>query len=104
MVGRPFQPGYYLGLCLDDLVLFFFLENTTSCAGLLGSGSKSIFQLQAHLEISDKSLLSILALSDLSLTIVKRDVSSAKSFALDFNSFGKSLMYIRKRSGPRIDP
>ena len=36
--------------------------------------------------------------------MVKRDVSSANSFALDFNSLGKSLMYIRKRSGPSIDP
>ena len=46
----------------------------------------------------------ILVLSFLSLTIVKRDVSSAKSFTLDFKSFGKSLMQIRKRSGPRISP
>ena len=45
-----------------------------------------------------------LALSLLSLTIVKRDVSSAKSFTLDFNSLGKSLMSMRKRSGPNIEP
>ena len=45
-----------------------------------------------------------LALSFSSLTIEKRDVSSAKSFALDFNSSGKSLMYIRNSSGPKIDP
>ena len=31
-------------------------------------------------------------------------MSSGKSFTLDFNSFGKSLMKIRKRSGHRIDP
>ena len=39
-----------------------------------------------------RSLLRILVLSFLSLTIAKREVSSAKSFALDFNSFGQSLM------------
>ena len=46
----------------------------------------------------------MLALSFLYLTTVKRDVPSAKSFRLDFNSFGKSLMKTRKIGGPRIDP
>ena len=36
--------------------------------------------------------------------MVKRDVSSAKSFLLDFISFGKSLMSVRKRSVPKVDP
>ena len=61
-------------------------------AGLLGSGLKSIFQLKADFEINIRSLLRVLTLSFLSLTIVKRDVSSAKSFTFDFNSMDKSLM------------
>ena len=40
----------------------------------------------------------------LSLPIVKRDVSSAKSFTPDFISFDKSLMLMRKGSGHNIDP
>ena len=35
--------------------------------------------------------------------LVKRDVSLASNFTIDFNSFGKSLMQIRKRSGPNIE-
>ena len=40
----------------------------------------------------EKGPLRTSALSCLSLTKVDRDVSPAKSFALDFNSFGKSLI------------
>ena len=58
----------------------------------MGSGLKSILQLKAHFEINEKSLLRALALSFSSLTIVKRDVSPAKSLALDFNSFGRSFI------------
>ena len=72
--------------------IWFFLENKTSYAALLESGLKSIFQLKAHLEINCRSSLRIFALSSLSLTIAKRDVSSANGFALDFNSPGKSLI------------
>ena len=46
--------------------------------------------------------MSILALLFLSLAMIKRDVSLAKSFALDFNSLVKSLIWIRTRRGPRI--
>ena len=84
--------------------VFFFLETNTSWAGLLVSGLISIFQLKTHLEIKDRSLLRTSALSCLSLTIVNRDELSAKSFQLDFNSFGKSLILTRKRSGSRMEP
>ena len=60
-----------LKLMVEWVWVFFFLENSTSWAGLLGSGLKSIFQLLAHLEISNRSLLRVLALSFLSLAIVK---------------------------------
>ena len=79
-------------------------EKSTSWAGVLGSGLNNIFQLEAHLEITNRSLLRILALSFLSLTIVKREAPAAKSFALDLNSFGKSLMQTRKRKWPNIEP
>ena len=72
--------------------VFFFLENNTSEAVLLVSGLISIFQLKAHLEMKDRSKLRTPALSCLSLTILNREVSSAKSFALDFNPFGKLLI------------
>ena len=36
--------------------------------------------------------------------LVKRHVSSASNFTIDFNSFGKSLIQIRKRSGPNNGP
>ena len=70
--------------------IWFFLENKTPCAGLRGSGLKSIFQLKALLEINYRSSLRIFAFSSLSLTIAKTDVSSPNSFALDFTSPGKS--------------
>lgn len=45
---------------------FFFLDNKTSWAGLLGSGLKIIFQRKAQLEIKEGSLLKVLALPVLS--------------------------------------
>ena len=33
----------------------FFLENITSCAGLVESGLKNIFHLKANLEINERS-------------------------------------------------
>ena len=39
----------------------------------------------------------------LSLTMVKRDVTQPKTFALDFIPFGKSLMQMKKWSGPKVD-
>ena len=86
-----FQLEHCLSLWLDDFVCFF-LENKTSCPGLLGSELKSNFQLKAHLEINFRSSLRIFALSFSSVTIENRDVSSANSFSFDFNSPGNSLM------------
>ena len=37
-------------------------------------------------------------------TTESTEVSSAKSFTVDSMFSDKSFMYIRKRSGPRIDP
>ena len=81
-----------LKLMVGWFCICFFLENKTSCPGLLGSELKSNFQLKVHLEINFRSSLRIFALSFSSLTIENRDVSSANSFSLDFNSPGNSLM------------
>ena len=87
------QLEHYLSFWVDDFVfVFFFLKNKTSCPGLLGSGLKSNFQLKVYLEINCRSLLRIFVLSFLFLIIAKRDVSSANSFALDFNWWGESFM------------
>ena len=37
-------------------------------------------------------------------TIEESIISSAKNFAEDFILVSRSLMYMRKRSGPRTDP
>ena len=37
--------------------VMFFLENITSCAGLVRSGLKSIFHLEAHFEINERSCM-----------------------------------------------
>ena len=51
--------------------IWLFLENKTSCAGLLRSGLKSVLQLKVYLEVNCRSSLRIFALSLLSLTIAK---------------------------------
>ena len=73
------------------ILYLVFPENKTSCSGLLGYGLKSIFQLKAQLaqlQIIIENICTFI----LSLTIAKREVSSANSFALNFNSPGKPLM------------
>ena len=95
LIRRPFNINLvkaYGPINLNFLSFFFFFENNTPWASLLGSGLKSIFQLKAHFEINERSLFRVMVLSFLSPTIVKRDVLSAKSLGLVFNSLGKSLM------------
>ena len=89
---------------INGWVIFeLFLENNTSCAGLLGSGLNEIFQLYAHLEIISRSFDGSLVLSSLFLTTEKREIS-ANNWTLDFNPSGKSLIYIRKNKSPKTDP
>ena len=75
----------------DDLEFSFFLK-ITLLELVWWSGWKSIFQLKAHSEIKERSLLRTLALLFSSLTIVNREVSSGKSLALVFYLFGRSFM------------
>ena len=59
----------------------FFLENSTSSASLLGSGLKRIFHVWAQ-QVIVEDIINFIWI----LTIVKREVTSAKSFTLGFNS------------------
>ena len=76
----------------DDLEFSFFYKITLLELVWWGSGMKSIFQLKAHSDIKERSLLRTLALLFSSLMIGNREVSSAKNLALDFNLFGRSFM------------
>ena len=88
--------------CTD---LACFLENMTSRACLLTSGLNDIFHLCEHWDIFCRSLFSNSAEVLLLCTTENREVSSAKSWiAVDSVFSDKSFMYVRKRSGPRIDP
>ena len=66
------------------------------------SGLSSMFHSKVHFQINESSLAISLALSFLSSTMLKIDVSSANSFALFFNSFGKSSVCMRKRRFVRL--
>ena len=61
-------------------------------------------QASAHLAIFSRSALRISAATSGLSTIMKRLVSSAQRRMLDPISATISLMKIKKRSGPRIDP
>ena len=61
-------------------------------------------QASAHLTIFLRSALRISAATSGLSTVMKRLVSSAKRRMLDPISVTISLMKIKKRSGPRIDP
>ena len=76
----------------------------TSIACLLMSGLNSIFHCPAQLVILSKSSVSCSCVSCIFRTLIKRDESSAKSRMFDDILSVRSLMYIRKRSGPRTDP
>ena len=62
------------------------------------------FLLRAHSGICCRSLFNTSAEVLLSCTTDNREVSSAKSFTVDSMFSDKSFIYIRKKSGPRIDP
>ena len=61
------------------------------------------FLIYVTIEIC-RSLFNTTAEVLLLCTTENREVSSAKSFTVDSMFSDKSFMYIRKRSGPRIDP
>ena len=78
------------------------LEKITSWACLLGSVLKFIFYWKAQLFILFKSWFNLLADKYWSFITEKSDVSSANSLELETKLSGKSVIYIKKYSGPRI--
>ena len=88
---------------LGWMFLVIFLLKITSWAFFVGSGTKFIFQWKAHLFISFRSLLRLLAVLSESLLAENRNVSSANNLGLHWGLPDKSLMYTRNKSGPNIE-
>ena len=68
------------------------------------SGLKLIFHCNAHFGTLARSSFNSFAKASTLKTTENSEVSSAQSFALDDKSFVKSLINIKNRSGPKIDP
>ena len=85
-------------------ILLIFLEKITSFIALELSGLNSFFHIKVQSFTFCKSKLNSFAVSIGDSTFQKRAVSSANNLTLDFSPSGKSLMKIRKSSGPNIDP
>ena len=87
------------------IFLVGFLLKVTSCACFVGSGLKHIFHWKAHLFIFSGLLFRLLAVLLGTLVVENRDVSSAaKKLGLQWRLSDKSLMYIRNKSRPNIEP
>ena len=84
--------GMLLKNILGWIFLVVFLLKMTSWACFVGSGLKLIFHWKAHLFISFRSLLRLLAVLSGTLTVENSQRLS-----------DKLLMYIRNKSGPNID-
>ena len=89
LIRRFLHLNIFNTLRQDESIVSFSLK-IKLLEQVCGSGLESIFQLKAHFQITERSLLRALAVSFLSLT--NREVSSAKSFAWAFNQLGKSLI------------
>ena len=84
--------------------LFPWEYNLLSLFGYVRTEWHSNIEPWAHSNIFGRSLLNISAKVLLLCTTENREVSSTKSFTVDSMFSGKSFMYIRKKSEPRIDP
>ena len=71
------------------MTLDFFLENKTSCAIFVGSGLKDFCHYCIHLFLFSRSLFRFSVVSLTFSTTEKKDVSSAKSLAVQRSSKGK---------------
>ena len=85
-------------------ILWVLREKTISCASLDQSGLKAIFHWNAHSEILFKSSFNYFADKSTSWTTEKMDVSSAKSLLIDDKFLRRSLIYIKKKRGPKMEP
>ena len=86
----------------DDLVIF--LEKITSWACLFKSGLNYIFHWWTHSAIFCKSLFYSYASVLASWIMQNSDVSSMNNLTVDMISTDRSLIKIRKKRGPEIDP
>ena len=64
----------------------------------------NFFHLKAHSDIFLRSSFNKFADSDKSYTVEYNEVSSANNLADDSKFSGRSLMYIKKSSGPNTNP
>ena len=85
-------------------ILLIFLLKITSWACLLGSGLNLIFLWKAQLLIFVKSLFKSFAVAFILWITKKRGVSSANNLGFEVKPSDKSLIWIRKNHGSRIDP
>ena len=84
-------------------VFFNFLLKITSCACLVMSGLKLIFHCNTQSWTLARLSFNSFAEASTLKTTENSEVSCTKSFALDDESFVESLIYIKNRSGPKID-
>ena len=84
--------------------LLNFWINITPWAFLDGSGFKLIFHWYVQLLILPKSSFKSIYDKLRSRITESREVSSAKSFRLDFRSLDTSVTHTRKKRDRRIDP
>ena len=87
-----------------NLVYYISWKKITSSACLLGSGLKLIFHWNAHLFIFFRSSFKFFADKVISWTTENREVSSANSLGFEIKLSERSLINIKKKRGPRIDP
>ena len=93
-----------LNVRIGSWILDCLLEKIIYLDCLERSGLKDIFQVYAQIDIKFRSPLSVTEALILSFMNENIDVSSAKIFILDWIPLDISLMNIRKRSGPNIEP
>ena len=96
--------GELLKFTLGWLTLWVLQEKTISCACLDESGLKVILHWNAHPEIAFKSSFNCFADKSTSWATEKMDVSSAKSFVIGYKFLLKSLIYIKKKRDPKMEP
>ena len=89
---------------MGNWMLDRFLQKIISVVCFEGSGLKNIFQEYANLDIKYKSPLSVTEAAILSFITANIDVSSAKKNMFDWIPLGISLMKLRKKRGPNIEP
>ena len=81
-----------------------YQEKITSWACLLRSRLKLVFHWIAQLFLLSKSWFNLFADKCLSFITDKSDVSSSNSLGFQTKLSGRSFTYIKKSSGPRIEP